>query len=179
MLRQSLLSKYRQTMNAESQRGGNGTANHSYCSRVHDGEIVSCQTYNILQRLLGDVVLCPRKSRCSPNDTVCANVANSASSRFNFHSFVVLRARGSDHIFIAPVLVVLSRRFYRSPGYSLSLSANRRVNFFSRRRDNGASREINRIKRIAELRNGVNHRVCSVALLVLLQAFSSRRESTI
>ena len=122
MLRQSLLSKYRQTMNAESQRGGNGTANHSYCSWVHDGEIVSCQTYNILQRLLGDVVLCPRKSRCSPNDTVCANVANSASSRFNFHSFVVLRARGSDHIFIAPVLVVLSRRFYRSPGYSLSLS---------------------------------------------------------
>lgn len=99
-----------------STKGKRERANHSYCSRVHDGEIVSCQTYGILQRLHGDVVLCPRKSRCSPNDTVCGNVANSASFHFNFHSFVVLQARGSDHIFIAPALVVLSRRFYRSPG---------------------------------------------------------------
>lgn len=114
-----------------STRGKRERANHSYCSRVHDGEIVSCQTYGILQRLHEDVVLCPRKSRCSPNDTVCANVANSASFRFNFHSFVVLRARGSDHIFIAPTLVVFIDRL-ASLSLSLSVSLQTNVSTFSR-----------------------------------------------
>lgn len=42
--------------------GGTRMANHSYCSRVHVGEIVSCQTYGTI-KLSEDVVLCPRKWR--------------------------------------------------------------------------------------------------------------------
>lgn len=36
-------------------------ADHSYCSRVRVGEIVSCQTYRTI-KLVEDVVLCPCKS---------------------------------------------------------------------------------------------------------------------
>lgn len=90
-------------MNTESQRGRKRTANHSYCSRVHDGEIVSCQTYGTI-KLFRNVVLCPRKSRSSRTILFARRLRN---SRVSPSTFIISLYFSLNHIifFIAHIVV--------------------------------------------------------------------------